>query len=82
MIRPSHPCLQLVVVSAFVMVLMVPCLGQREDEVVVTPYVDNPWYWQIDGQLAVLLGANETDHTFLMQGRAAYLDQLTALVGN
>lgn len=58
------------------------CFGQREHSVTVTPYVENPWYWQIDGEPTVLLGANETDHTFLIKGRAAYLDELKALGGN
>ena len=41
--------------------------GQKPESAVVRTYDENAWYWQIDEQPTMLLGANETDHTFLME---------------
>lgn len=81
--RIPYPVVRrLLLFSAIVLGLASMGHGLRAEEVVVTPYEGNAWYWQIDGEPTVLLGANETDHTFLMKGRAAYLDQLQAMGGN
>lgn len=59
-----------------------PDSGPSEGGCIVLPSVENAWYWQIDGHPVMLLGANETDHTFLMPGRAKYLQELQAAGGN
>jgi hypothetical protein len=56
--------------------------AQQAGSSTVASFEGNRWYWQIDGEPTMLLGANQTDHTFLMENPKAYLQELQHVGGN
>lgn len=91
---PARPTLSIAmaVVAFHVLAALAPVVLADEVAVVqtnvaVTVSPANPWYWSLNGETTMLLGANLTDHTFLLDGEdessvQAYLDALVAQGGN
>ncbi len=48
----------------------------------ISPWPDNPWYWQYKGQPVMLLGGSKDDNLFQIPDLEAHLDAIRAAGGN
>lgn len=72
------------IVAVVLGIVFTSCREKESPEVsqYIQPYSENPWYWQYEGEPVMLLGGNETDHTFLMPQMHSYLKELKETGGN